>query len=232
MDFFSEYPRFFATSRTGAEPERLNRRYHVLIERNADLIRGRRILDIASHDGRWSFAALKAGAAHVTGIETRQHLVSNAIETFTHYSVPDDRYSFLCGDLFEEARNLTGEFDTVFCFGFFYHTLRHAEVLMLVRQWNATAVIIDTAIISSSIHDASIRLQKETAHDEGNGLPLAGAASTEIVVGIPTVGAVIMLLDYFGYSAELVNWSEYLRDNLAGVADYANGQRTTIIGRR
>ena len=66
MNFFSDHPRFFVTSEIGTEPERLNRCHDVLIERNAELIRGRRILDIGSHDGRWSFAALKAGAKYVT----------------------------------------------------------------------------------------------------------------------------------------------------------------------
>jgi hypothetical protein len=37
---------------------------------------------------------MKAGAAHVTGIETRQHLVANAEETFEHYSVPGTAICF------------------------------------------------------------------------------------------------------------------------------------------
>jgi len=234
MNFFSEYPRFFLTSKIGTEPERLNRCHDVLIQKNVDLIRGRRVLDIASHDGRWAFAALKAGAAHVTGIEVRQQLVSNAEETFAHYGIPAERYSFLCGDFFDAARDLTCFFDTAFCFGFFYHTLRHAELLTQVHRLKASAVIIDTAIVPAPAAEASLHLRREPAGDEGNGSPLSGAVSDEAIVGVPTVGAVVMLLDYFGYSAEVVDWWDYLsvaRD-ITDLADYAAGERTTIIGRR
>src|SRR5579863_7632854 len=76
--FFDSYPRFFSTSDTAAAPDRLNQRYRALIQSNAGIISGRRVLDIASHDGRWSLAAHKASAEHVLGIEARQHLVDAA----------------------------------------------------------------------------------------------------------------------------------------------------------
>lgn len=232
MNFFSEYPRFFFTSKTSAEPERLNRRYDVLIQKNIDLIRGRRVLDIASHDGRWTFAALKAGAAHVTGIEARQHLVSNAEQTFAHYGISNDRYLFVCRDFFDAAASLTCHFDTIFCFGFFYHTLRQAELMTLVAQFKASAVIIDTAIIPSPVSEASFRVVREPVSDEGNGSALPGAFSDEAIVGIPTVGAIVMLLDYFGYDADVVDWSHHLGKDLVALGDYAKGERATVLGRR
>jgi SAM-dependent methyltransferase len=234
MNFFSEFPRFFLTSSIGTEPERLNRCYDVLIERNGDLIRGRRILDLGSHDGRWAFAAVKLGAVHVTGIEMRQHLVRKAEETFRHYGIPAEQYSLICGDFFDTAHGLTGDFDTVFCFGVFYHTLRHAELLGLISRQKASAVIIDTAIVPSSAADASIRLVCESASEEGNGPALPGAVTDEAIAGVPTLGAVVMLLEYFGYTAEVVDWWQYLaraRD-LTDLGDYAAGERATIIGRR
>ena len=62
--FFDRYPRYLTTSdsETQMGSARLNLRHTAIIESNLDAIRGRRILDIASHDGRWSFAALRAGA--------------------------------------------------------------------------------------------------------------------------------------------------------------------------
>ena len=41
-----------------------------------------------------------------------------------------------------------------------------------------------------------------------------------------------MLLDYFEYNAEVVDWADYLDKDLAPLADYAKGERTTIVGRR
>jgi hypothetical protein len=188
-------------------------------------------MDIASHDGRWTFAALKVGAAHVTGIEARQHLVSNAEQTFAHYGIPPNRYLFLCGDFFDVAPSLTCFFDTIFCFGFFYHTLRQAELMTHITRFRAKSIIIDTKIVPSSVPEASLRLLREPVNDEGNGSALPGAVSEEAIVGIPTASAVVMLLDYFGYNAEVVNWIDYLGKDLTALADYATGERATIIGR-
>ena len=39
----------------------MNERYEALIAINKDIFDGARVLDLASHDGRYSFAALKTG---------------------------------------------------------------------------------------------------------------------------------------------------------------------------
>ncbi|HKZ10553.1 MAG TPA: hypothetical protein VJL61_07590 [Rhodanobacteraceae bacterium] len=87
VGFFNQYSRFFSTSQTSPFPDRLNARHAAIIEANAYRLANKRVLDIASHDGRWSFAALKAGAAHVTGIETPAELIANAGATFAHYGI-------------------------------------------------------------------------------------------------------------------------------------------------
>ena len=56
--FFDQYPRFYDTSETFAYPSRLNLRHEAIFAENTDIFEGRRVLDIASHGGRWSFAAL------------------------------------------------------------------------------------------------------------------------------------------------------------------------------
>lgn len=55
--FFDTYPRFYETSTTGPISNRLNKRYRALIEANEAIICGKSVLDLASHDGRWSFAS-------------------------------------------------------------------------------------------------------------------------------------------------------------------------------
>jgi hypothetical protein len=59
------------------------------------------VLDLASHDGRYSFAALKSGAAHVTGVEVRQSLIDGAQDAFAFYGQDPKTYGFLRGDVFE-----------------------------------------------------------------------------------------------------------------------------------
>ena len=60
--WFARYPRFLSSSRTDVRGRRMAYRHRALIERHASILDGARVLDLASHDGRWSFAALQAGA--------------------------------------------------------------------------------------------------------------------------------------------------------------------------
>ena len=99
MNFFDTYPEFYKTSKTGAFPNRLNGRYKSLIEANSAIIQEQTILDIASHDGRWSFAAIKNGAKKVIGIEARQYLVESAIKNMQTYNISEDKYTFIAGDI-------------------------------------------------------------------------------------------------------------------------------------
>ncbi len=62
VNFFDEYSSFYKTGKTGTNPKMLNARFHALIENNKEIIKNSTILDLANHDGRWSFAALKNGA--------------------------------------------------------------------------------------------------------------------------------------------------------------------------
>ena len=80
--FFDDYPNFFQTSKTVEHPNHLNGRFKAIIESNLNIIKNSSILDIASHDGRWSFAALKNGAksiavsyTHLRAHETDSYLV-------------------------------------------------------------------------------------------------------------------------------------------------------------
>ncbi|NWN51205.1 hypothetical protein HT121_28335 [Pseudomonas sp. MAFF 301514] len=116
MGFFDNFPRFYKTSHTSPFPDRLNSRHSAIMERNREFIKGKRILDIASHDGRWSFAALQAGAAHVTGIEPRQELINNAMETFNEYGIEPSRFDFyaVMSSTTSAIKNLTLFFALVF----------------------------------------------------------------------------------------------------------------------
>jgi len=87
VGFLNQYPRFFSTSQTSPFPDRLNARHAAITEANAYGLANKRVPDIASHGGRWSFAVLKARAMHVTGIEARAELIANADATFAHYRV-------------------------------------------------------------------------------------------------------------------------------------------------
>ena len=143
--FFHHFPRFVETSETGPWLDRLNARYLALIHANRDLIRGASILDLASHDGRFSFAALQNGASRVVGIEHEPHLVRKASENMEFHD------------------------DIVFCFGILYHINDHMRLLSTIAEFEPRSLIIDSNI--SHIGPAAIELRAPFA----GSAPPAGA---------------------------------------------------------
>ncbi len=106
IHFFDHFPEFYKTSKTGPFPNRLNNRYLALIENNKEIIKNSSILDIASHDGRWSFAALKNDASKVIGVEPRENLVKNSCRNMEFYGIPKEKYHFIKGDIFQEIQKI------------------------------------------------------------------------------------------------------------------------------
>ena len=123
--FFDDYNIFQNSSGVGNDINRLNTRYKAIIESNAEIIAQNRILDLASHDGRWSFAAIKNDAKHVLGIEGRQHLVDKANQIFNNLEVNKNQFEFRRGLIPQDLQSIKENFDVVLCLGFFYHTVEH-----------------------------------------------------------------------------------------------------------
>jgi SAM-dependent methyltransferase len=123
----------------------LNSRIEVLLGKNQDCIRGKRILDIGSHIGTFSYAALKFGAKFVHGIDTESKTVERCQDLFRQHDVPSADYRFEVADVTELLNNLPENFyDTIFCFGTLYYL---DEPLTLLRQMNrvaSEAVLLDT----------------------------------------------------------------------------------------
>ena len=104
LNFFDEFPAFYETGTTGFKPKVLNIRFHPLIEKNLEILKDATVLDLGSHDGRWSFAALKNGAKKVYGIEGEKELVESSIKNMKRYEIPEEKYNFVVGDIFEELK--------------------------------------------------------------------------------------------------------------------------------
>ena len=236
--FFAKYPQFFSSSPVGNWPLRLNARYEAIIEQNRKAFNGARVLDIASHDGRWSFAALEAGASHATGIEVRPELLAAAEKNMDALAVGRDRYRFEIGDVFERSDVFKRGYDIVMCLGFLYHTARHEELFDLIRRTQAKLVIIDTGI--SKLEGNFLEIRQDVVDHPAMGHSDTGVVGGKILVGRPTKGAVCMMLSHFGYEVTIVDWADLIKRTGAKVAmgkpigannplkDYANGTRTTF----
>lgn len=248
MDFFNQYEQFYATSLTSPYPHRLNGRHQAIIARNAASLAGKKVLDIASHDGRWTFAALKAGAAYVKGIEPRQELIANAVATFDRYDIDRSRYDFACGDVFELLR--AESFDVVLCLGFYYHTIRHAELLDRIERTGARLVIIDTEVTPAEDEvppheqqDArlifknpyGIQLLREPIDDQQMACDDALTRNGFTLVGRPSRAAVRFLAEHFGYATSQYDWPEHFLahpEHRETMHDYHKGWRETFYLRK
>jgi predicted nicotinamide N-methyase len=226
--FFGRFPAFLETSETSSYRWRLNLRHEAIFTEHRDLLAGARVLDIASHDGRWSMAALEAGAAHVTGVEARPDLVANAEASLRRYGVDESRWRFVSGDIFEVLRDEKIEVDVVLCLGFLYHTLRHSELLTRVRQTGAEHLVVDTEIHRS---DAPVMwLDEETVERQGNAVADELSLGDVVLTGRPSLSALEMLGRGQGFEMKgLSDWGGLLRDNPDAdqVRDYRIGRRIT-----
>jgi protein-L-isoaspartate O-methyltransferase len=222
--FFDQYNRFYSTSQTGNWPVRLNSRYRAIIEGNVEHLKGRRVLDVASHDGRWSFAALKAECAHVTGIEAQQRLVEQANQTFQEYKVDPKRYRFVIADMFDQLPQERA--DTVLLLGIYYHVSRHVDLARLVSDTGAGVIILDTNIMPGN-EGPTIRLFEERRSDQTTDLQ----NDQMTVVGHPSRAAIKLIFGQFGYSVKEIDWSDYPKDRTA-LYDYNAGSRSTFSLKR
>lgn len=218
--FFDEFPRFLETSRTGPSLDRLNARYTGLIHRHRHLLEGATVLDLASHDGRFSFGALKTGAERVVGVEIDGSLVEQAHENMATYGVSPDRYEFVQRDMFRHFDDLE-QFDVVFCFGILYHVNDHMQLLANIEGVEPRWLIVDTRI--SQLEDAVIELRSPL----GASPPPPGSQ----LEGYPSRIGLDVMLSSFGWDSERLDWAETGLLDGPGMDDYRDGQRISVLVR-
>jgi predicted RNA methylase len=241
--FADDYPRFIELSertpewqdhrkdRRDADEQRsrLNERYEALFASNRDIFEGARVLDLASHDGRFSFAALKTGAAHVTGVEVRQTLIDRAQEAFAYYEQDPETYRFVRGDVFEVLAREKFDVDVVLCFGYLYHTYRHTEFMYRLHNLAPRHLIVDTMVTLD--RERSLRMIRERDVDDIRSAAQDAYSVGRVLVLRPSVPALQMLLRSYGFEIEsMYDWKGRLagRPHVPGVEGYATGKRVTV----
>lgn len=215
--FFDKFPEFYKTSETGSSPNRLNHRYLALIHSNKEIINNSSILDLASHDGRWSFAALQNGAKKVCGIEGRKELVQKSLKNMEKFEISQEKYSFIVGDIFEEIKKFkNNEFDIVFCLGIFYHIMDHMLLLNEIKQLNPKYIIMDTNV--STLKEPMISLREENSIKEANAI--SSGEDGKILVGHPSKKALELMLSHIGFDFTYYDWENSGIINWENIEDY------------
>ncbi len=216
--FFDHFDSFVETSQTGSVVDRLNARYLALIHANRALIDGSSVLDLASHDGLFSFAALQNGASRVVGIEAEPGLVAMSRANMERYDIAPSRYEFICGDVFDDIETVE-PCDIVLCFGILYHVNNHMLLLTRIAESDPRAMIVDTNI--SQLESAVI----EVRNPLGGSPPRLGGQ----LEGYPTKAALDAMFSSFGWTHRYVDWTQSGLLDRPQMDDYRTGQRVTAI---
>lgn len=227
--FFDDYPYFLKTSDVFADQARLNLRYEAIFRANRDILEGARVLDLASHDGRWSFAALQTGAAHVVGVEARSEAVDNARAAFAHYAVDPDSYEFVCGDIFDVLARKDLDVDVVLCLGYVYHTYRHTELFYRIRNVDPSYLIVDTTIVPRETEPV-VKLLVDRTDKPGEAALDAFSQDDKTLVGRPSFAGLQAMLSAYTFGIERTyDWEALLAEHPdVKLGDYTNGSRVTV----
>jgi hypothetical protein len=216
--FFSELPIFYKidsirqiggkSERPTAAMERLNIRHQMIIEHHSDLIKDAKILDFGSYDGRWAYAALEAGAEHVTGIEINQDFVDQASQNLNELGVSPDSYDFIVGDLLEQLRKIEpGDYDGIINAGIFYHITYHYALMKEMERLDVDWIILDS----------TVQLDEKPI--------VQWSLSPYGLEGTPSVSAIEMMANQSEFSTKKVPLPE---NASVGMWDYNDGYRVTM----
>ena len=132
-------------------PECINGRIGVLLNNNRQLIQNKSILDIGSHTGIFSWAALQLGAKFVHGIDVEKRTVKRCMELFLKEEISSSKYKFETESIIEFLERIEKKsFDTVFCFGVLYYMTEPLRLLSLMARAAKKTILIDTFTASYS----------------------------------------------------------------------------------
>lgn len=183
---------------------RLNWRHAHIVLPLLDDIKGARILDLGSHDGRWPSAYADAGAREVIGIEGRDTLVAK----FDQFPGENkDRVKLRVGDFVEEMDRMiaAGEtFDVVSCLGVYYHTMHHYRIMCQMATFKPKLIIVDSEFSRSKAPVITISKEKPTS-DLNTIEQFKGQTVTAI--GLASRRAVRLMASSVGYGLQVLDWN-------------------------
>lgn len=204
---------------------RLAERHKRIVDANIEHIRGKSVLDLASNNGRWCYAACAAGARKVQGVEGRAEKAAEGLEL-----IAKNGFGGSCAidvaDIYDWLfANQQERFDTIFCLGIYYHVLDHNLLLKLMARVQPECIIIDSGFVRS--FDLLVHIQTENPSLHLNALPAYPNQDQEMV-GIVSLGMVQRMAWKCGYRVEPVIWNPTEVEDKTSVHDYLKGLRYTL----
>jgi len=215
FDFIGDLPGYEDNANAAL---RLNRRREGIVLPYAADLAGADVLDLAAHDGRWSYALAAAGAARVVGVEARA-------EPIARYALfPDTpfkhRVELRCNDIFAEmeaeaARGI--RYDVVAVYGIFYHIMDHFRLLRAIHALGPRLVIVDSEFLMRP--GQVIELVRERTDNVLNAVAQV-PGQEKALIGVPSAAAMTAMADVLGYDTIWTDWDSVPEGARKGLRDY------------
>ena len=220
---FDRYDEVRDSAARPVDAKRLRHRYEAIIGSNRELFRNARVLNIHSGDGRWSYAALDAGAAHVVGVDSARAQVELARNIFAELRVNPGSFEFTTGEILATLRPFRPEsFDVVLCQEFSKLPDPHLFFQRLNRL-QPKHIILDTAVIDGTVPMVSFRLKDP---DKTATSPDARSAA---IRAVPNHELIRILCDYFDFRWRLIDWRGLGITDWTGIHDYEGDRHRTYV---
>jgi SAM-dependent methyltransferase len=224
MTFFSDANGFVEDDGLGYDEKNLarqNARYEKFILPIAKQLQGKRVLDLGAYDGRWAFACLHHGAAHVTAIEYRAEHIARAQQILQPYKLhPRQTMKLIQGDVFSAVPKLLAKglrFDIILCLGMIQHVADHNALMQLMAAFKPELIVVDGVMIDSG--DKFTILRKEpTASQEG--APPTWPHQHMAVTGLISRAGFKMIADTHRYAMRMLPWKKAELSSTFGITDY------------
>jgi SAM-dependent methyltransferase len=125
--------------------ECINARIGVLLENNHQTLKNKSILDVGSHTGIFSWAALHLGAKFVHGIDVEERTINRCMELFSKEEINTSSYIFEVENIINFLERIEEKsFNTVFCFGVLYYMAEPLNLLKLMARAAKETILLDT----------------------------------------------------------------------------------------
>jgi 2-polyprenyl-3-methyl-5-hydroxy-6-metoxy-1,4-benzoquinol methylase len=197
---------------------RLRHRYNAIIGQNRELLRGVRVLDLISYSGFWSLAALDAGAATVTVIETSQKNLDAARKNFLQSQFEPKRYQLIKSKISDALRKMEPkQFDVILCKRYFEHCYL-PEFFGELSRLQPKHVIVDTKIAFGE----GVLCRFSIA-----GKAWTGARAGKII-STPSHELVVFLCGS-EFQWRVIDWKAMDIADWTGIPDYADGSHRTYV---
>jgi trehalose 2-sulfotransferase len=197
---------------------RLRRRYDAIIAQNRDLFHNARVLVMISFAGFWSLAALDAGAASVTTVETSRSRIRAAQNNLRKHSVKSESHQFINSKISSALQTFNPkQFDVVLCGeGRLFDSCGFVEFFFQLSRLLPKCVILDTQVAAPDAPMAHFSVAASAWKGRGE------------ISATPNHGLIAFLCDST-FSWRLVDWHAMGITDWAGAPDYARGERRTYV---